>query len=218
MPIERLILACRGSFWKSSLRLRIGSPPKGSTCSNMGVSSILGGQRRFDVALQRARRIVGRIALDDLAVLADEKLGEVPLDRFRAEDSRGLCGEPLPQRMCLVAVDVDLAHHRKADAVVDLTKGRDLVVRSRVLRAELVARKAEQHEALVAVLFPQLFEPGELRRESAFACRRWKAPRSRRCCAACRSLRLPGGMKPRHGSAGAVAAQRALPGANAASK
>jgi hypothetical protein len=25
----------RGSFWKSSLRLRIGSPAKGSTCWNM---------------------------------------------------------------------------------------------------------------------------------------------------------------------------------------
>src|SRR5436190_11064953 len=35
MPIERLILPGRGSFWKSSFRLRIGSPPNGSTCSNI---------------------------------------------------------------------------------------------------------------------------------------------------------------------------------------
>src|ERR1017187_4467316 len=111
MPIERLILPGRGSFWKSSLRLRIGSPPNGSTCSNMVVSRELGGEGCFDVALERGRRLVGRIALDDLAVLTDQELGEVPLDRLRAEDARCLGSEPLPQRMRLRSVDVDLAHH-----------------------------------------------------------------------------------------------------------
>src|ERR1035438_3797268 len=112
MPIDRLILPGRGSFWKSSFRLRIGSPPNGSTCSNIVV--VLGRERRFDVALQGRGRIVRCIALDDLAVLADQKLGEVPLGRLRAEDGGRLGGEPLPEWMRLVAVDLDLAHHRKA--------------------------------------------------------------------------------------------------------
>src|ERR1035438_1129706 len=108
MPIDRLILPGRGSFWKSSFRLRIGSPPNGSTCSNIVV--VLGRKGRFDVALQGRGRIVRCIALDDLAVLADQKLGEVPLDRLRAEDAGRFGGEPLPERVCVVAVDVDLAH------------------------------------------------------------------------------------------------------------
>src|SRR3954469_12855836 len=119
MPIDRLILPDRGSFWKSSLRLRIGSPPNGSTCSNIAV---LCRERGFDVALQRLGRIVRRVALDDLAVLADQELGEVPLDRLGAEDSGRLRGEPLPERRRVVAVDVDLAHHRERDAVVQLAE------------------------------------------------------------------------------------------------
>src|SRR5436189_1899517 len=103
MPIDRLILPGRGSFWKSSFRLRIGSPPNGSTCSNMAARRS-GGERRFDVAAQRLGRIVRREALDDLAVLADQELGEVPLDRLGAEDARRFGGEPLPDRRRLVAV------------------------------------------------------------------------------------------------------------------
>src|SRR5690349_11636647 len=108
MPIDRLILPGRGSFWKSSLRLRIGSPPNGSTCANIVMAtagrraaarpaapprgaangesvgaSLL--QRRLDVALHRFGRVVRSEALDHLAILADQELGEVPLDRLRAE-------------------------------------------------------------------------------------------------------------------------------------
>src|SRR6188768_4074957 len=104
MPIERLILPGRGSFWKSSFRLRIGSPPNGSTCSNM-VARGSGGERRFDVAAEGFGRIVGRKALDHLAVLADQELREVPLDRLGAENPRRFGGEPLPDRRRLVAVD-----------------------------------------------------------------------------------------------------------------
>src|SRR3954470_531807 len=107
MPIDRLILPGRGSFWKSSFRLRIGSPPNGSTCSNIAVRSS-GGERCFDVATQRLGRIVGTEALEHLAVLADQELGEVPLHRLGAEDPGRFGGEPLPDRPRLLAVDVDL--------------------------------------------------------------------------------------------------------------
>src|ERR1035438_3548312 len=102
MPIERLILPGRGSFWKSSLRLRIGSPPNGSTCSNVVLPDLCS-EGRFDVAFQGRGRIVRCVALDDLAVLADQELGEVPFDRLRAEDAGRLGGEPLPEWMRLVA-------------------------------------------------------------------------------------------------------------------
>src|SRR6266545_3675957 len=36
MPMLRLILCGRGSFWKSSLRLRIGSPAKGGLVGERG--------------------------------------------------------------------------------------------------------------------------------------------------------------------------------------
>src|SRR4051812_41401102 len=101
MPIDRLILCGLGSFWKSSLRLRIGSPANGSTCSNMA-GKFLGGQRRLDVGAQRLRRVVRRVALDDAAVPADQELGEIPLDRLGAEDAGRLGGEPFPERMRLL--------------------------------------------------------------------------------------------------------------------
>jgi hypothetical protein len=67
------------------------------------------------------------------------------------------------------AVDLDLGHHRERDAVVELAERRDLVVVARVLRAKLVARKAEHHQPLVLVRLPQLLQPVELRREAALA-------------------------------------------------
>src|SRR5215472_11332566 len=167
MPIERLILPGRGSFWKSSLRLRIGSPPNGSTCANIVMASR--GQCRLDRALHRRGRIVGGEPLDHLAVLADQELGEVPLDRPCAEDARRFGCEPLPEWRRLGAVDVDLAHHRERHAVVQLAERCDLVVRAGILGAELVARKADDDEAAVAVRFPKLLEAGELRREAALA-------------------------------------------------
>jgi hypothetical protein len=42
-------------------------------------------------------------------------------------------------------------------------------LRTGVLAAELVAGEAHDHQAAVAVVFPQLFQPLELRREAAGA-------------------------------------------------
>src|SRR4051794_29591021 len=119
MPMLRLILPGRGSFWKSSLRLRIGSPANGGTCSNMGSPlRVSGSERRLAVVAQRLRRVGGRIALDHAAVLADEELREVPLDGLGAEDARRFLAQPLPERVGVVAVDLDLRHHREGHAVV----------------------------------------------------------------------------------------------------
>ena len=88
---------------------------------------------------------------------------------FGAQQARRLGREPLPQRVGVGAVDLDLGHHREAHAVVQLAEGGDLLVAARVLAAELVARETDDHEAAVAVVLPELLEAGELRREAAGA-------------------------------------------------
>src|ERR687889_576608 len=105
MPMLRLILPGRGSFWKSSFRLRIGSPANGSTCWNMATPPRSRGEGRFDRGPHRVRRVGRRVALDDTAVAADQELREVPLDRLGAEDARRLARQPLPERMGVGAVD-----------------------------------------------------------------------------------------------------------------
>src|SRR6266571_2422665 len=119
MPIDRLILCGRGSFWKSSFRLRIGSPANGGMCSNMvvvwGVSCSSAGsvrsasQCRGDVLVDGLGLVGRRVALQHLTVLADQELREVPLDYLAAEDAGLLALQPFPQRMCVAAVDLDLA-------------------------------------------------------------------------------------------------------------
>src|SRR6059058_1393456 len=146
MPMLRLILPGRGSFWKSSLRLRIGSPANGSTCWNMMLvlrkagRARSGRERGLDVGLERSRRVGRRVALDRTAVLADQEFREVPLDRLGAEHAPRFARQPLPEGMRAGAVDLDLRHHREGDAVVELAEGRDLFVLSRVLRTELIGR------------------------------------------------------------------------------
>src|SRR5258708_23858693 len=100
------------------------------------MQGVFGGQRSFDVGAYRFGRGGGRVALEDRTVAADQELREIPLDRLAAEYPRRFGGEPLPQRMRLGSIDPDLAHHRKAHAVVDLAERCDLVVASRILTAE----------------------------------------------------------------------------------
>jgi len=69
----------------------------------------------------------------------------------------------------VVAIDVDLGEHREGDAVVLFAEGADLGLAALFLSAELVAREAEHHQALVGVAALQLFEALVLRREAAGA-------------------------------------------------
>jgi hypothetical protein len=116
---------------------------------------------------QLGGRVLWGVAPDDLAVLAHQELGEVPLDGLAAQQAGGLGAQPAVQRAGLGAVDIDLGHHRKAHAVVELAEAGDLVVAAGVLASKLVARKAQHHQTLVAVALVQFFQPGKLRRETA---------------------------------------------------
>nr|GFD56692.1 hypothetical protein [Tanacetum cinerariifolium] len=87
-----------------------------------------------------------------LAVRADQELGEVPLDRFRAQHAGRLTLQMLPQRVRSVAVDLDLGKHREADAVVLFAEVADLGFVAGFLVAELVAGEAQHFEAGAAAV------------------------------------------------------------------
>src|SRR4051812_9764609 len=126
-------------------------------------------ERGLDVLGQRRGSVLRCIALHHPAILADQELGEVPLDRLDAEQARGFRRQPLVQRVRVAAVDVDLGHHREAHAVVALAELADLRIAARILRAELVAGEADHHQPAVLVGLVQLLQPAELRREAASA-------------------------------------------------
>ena len=87
---------------------------------------------------------------------------------FDAEQARRLVLQPLEQRIGVGAVDVDLGEHRKGDVVGQRAEIRDLGRVARLLRAELVAGKAEHLEAARAIFAVQRLQPLVLRREAAF--------------------------------------------------
>src|SRR5687767_15781931 len=78
-------------------------------------------------------------------------------------------GEPRVQRMAAGAVDLEFLAHREGDAVGRRTEGLDLRLGAGLLRAELVAGKADDREILVRELLVQPLEVGVLRRKAAAA-------------------------------------------------
>src|ERR1700753_2501998 len=76
----------------------------------------------------------------------DQEFGEIPLDR-RPEQSALFTFQMLIQRMRVVAIDVDLGKHRKADAVIGRAELLDLPGVAGLLLAELVAGKSQYRKA-----------------------------------------------------------------------
>ena len=89
----------------------------------------------------------------DLSVPADEKLGEVPANVLVALFVRIAALEELVEIASSVPVDLDLGEHREVGVVLGAGEFEDLFVRTGLLGAELVAREAQDVEALVLVLF-----------------------------------------------------------------
>src|SRR5688572_1722927 len=118
------------------------------------------GQRFGDgVAQQSAlRRHITREKRDDLPLLVDQVLGTVPLGKVA-----GLRQELVHLRLVRSPPRDDLLEHRERHAVGELAERRDLLRRAWLLLAEVVARKAEDVEALVLQLALQLLETFVLR-------------------------------------------------------
>lgn len=71
--------------------------------------------------------------------------------------------------MRVSTVHVDLLEQREADAEVQLAELTDRPFVTRLLLAELIARKAQDHQTLILVGLPQFFEAFVLWGETAFA-------------------------------------------------
>src|SRR5262249_30426305 len=117
------------------------------------------------------RRIIRRgpraEARHRLAIGRHHELLEVPLHVARLALGVGDRGEDLVDRVALVAVDVDLLHHREGDAVGRAAEGLDLLGGAGLLVTELVAREADHLEAARLVLLLERLEGGVLRGEAA---------------------------------------------------
>ena len=81
-----------------------------------------------------------------LSRLVEEVLVKVPARRLP-----GPRGELTKERVCVRADDGRLREHRERDAVVHLAELRDLLVRPRLLAAEIVRRKPQDREPFVAI-------------------------------------------------------------------
>src|SRR5205823_2976028 len=126
-------------------------------------------QQLLDVAGYRLRLDLRRVALDDVALAIDEKLGEIPLDRFRAQQARLRLLEILVERRRSRTVHIDLREEREGHAIVEIAELRDLGFVAGLLRAELVAGKSENLQSTRMELLVQRLESLVLRREAALA-------------------------------------------------
>ena len=109
-----------------------------------------------------------REAFPHVPVFIHQKFGEVPFDRFGAQQARGFIFEMLIQRMGIGPIHVNFGKHRKGNVIVGLAKIQNFFVASWVLTAELVAGKSQHFKSLLVKLFVELFQPLKLGGESAF--------------------------------------------------
>jgi hypothetical protein len=123
------------------------------------------GERRLDGGGKVFRLVGRRVAAHDFTVSVDQELGEIPLDRLRAEEARRYLLQRPEQRMGVRAVDLGLGEHGKGDVVIIGAEFLDRLLVARLLMAELVARESEHGEAARAKPPMQLFQPRILRRE-----------------------------------------------------
>src|SRR5512140_1566211 len=82
-PVSAVGKATRSTFWASGCAPATDARQKPAATMARRCSFI--SEKLLDVAGDRCRLRVGRIALDHLAVAIDEELGEVPLDGLGAE-------------------------------------------------------------------------------------------------------------------------------------
>src|SRR2546421_146479 len=107
------------------------------------------------------------IALEHLAVAADQELLEVPADVARDTGPTG--GEESVHGMAIRAVHLELGAQGKADVVRGPAELNDLRLTARLLLTELIAGEPHYGEVLPTQLALQLLEAGILGRETTAA-------------------------------------------------
>src|SRR6516225_4127915 len=83
-------------------------------------------ERSLDVLGQRLRLVARRVAAQNAALPVDQELGEIPLDRLRAEEAGRCLLQRLEQRVGVQAIDLDLGEHRERHVVFVGTELSDL--------------------------------------------------------------------------------------------
>jgi hypothetical protein len=94
----------------------------------------------------------GGVAFNDSPLAIDKEFGEVPLDRFAAQQSGSGFGQILVQGMGVRAVDINFLEEGKGDTKAGFTEGLDITGGAGFLLAELVAGKTQDHQTLIGVL------------------------------------------------------------------
>ena len=103
-------------------------------------------QLRLNRTLNTLRLRSARPPSLNLAILANQKLFEIPLDALQTHEAGLLFLHPLPHGLRVVAVDFGLAENFVGDFVAEHAEVLDLLVGARVLAAELVAGEGEDFE------------------------------------------------------------------------
>src|SRR5262249_44585389 len=135
--------------------------------SNSGTARPAAASERLGDVLQQpvvARLGFRRIALQHPSVATDEELLEVPADLPRAAAVSG--SEEFIDGVAVRAVHLEFGTEREGHIVLAAAEGGDLRLAARFLAGELIAREADDREALGSKLALQLLEPLVLRRES----------------------------------------------------
>lgn len=109
---------------------------------------------------------LGFEAGDHLPIFANDKLGEIPLDVLLLV---GGVDEESVEGSRVLALHVDLAEHREAHSIVELTEFGDFFVAPRLLVHELVGGESEHHQTVFLVGFVELLKAVVLTGEAAFA-------------------------------------------------
>jgi hypothetical protein len=108
-------------------------------------------------------------SFNDVALRVNQELFEIPFDSGQSEDSRLLLLQELEDWMCVVSINFNLLHNLKADTVVPLAKGDNLLFIAWLLSSKLIARESQDHKSLLFILLIQLFQTLILRSESTFS-------------------------------------------------
>ena len=109
----------------------------------------------------------GRKATDNGPITPNQKLGEIPLDRFQPQKPGRCFFELAVQRMRSRPIDPDLGKHRKTDLIFSVAERGNSVLAPGLLPTELITGKTEHLKTPRRVSFIQPLQTGILPRVAA---------------------------------------------------
>jgi len=99
--------------------------------------------------------------IDGISLAVYKELGEIPGDFAPSDPGHGtglLLLEEFPQRMSVIAIDIDLGKEVECDPVFGQNAGLDLRVRAGLLSSELIAGESGDSQPLVFILSVQCLQ------------------------------------------------------------